>query len=43
MLADDEFSGHVILEVTTSGARTAAEREALLNESLQFAREHLLR
>jgi sugar phosphate isomerase/epimerase len=43
MLAGDEFSGHVILEVTTSGARTAAEREALLNESLQFAREHLLR
>ena len=43
MLAESDFSGHVILEVTTSSARTATEREALLNESLQFAREHLLR
>jgi hypothetical protein len=31
------------LEVTTSGARSAGEREALLVESLQFARAHLLR
>jgi len=43
MLAVGDFSGHVILEVTTSGARTAIEREALLSESLQFARKHLLR
>ncbi len=43
MLAAGDFSGHVILEVTTSGARTATEREALLHESLQFARAHLLR
>ncbi len=43
MLAGGDFSGHVILEVTTSGARTATEREALLKESLQFARAHLLR
>ncbi|MEX7470394.1 sugar phosphate isomerase/epimerase family protein [Mycobacterium adipatum] len=43
LLAASDFTGHVILEVTTSGARTAAEREALLTESLQFAREHLLR
>jgi hypothetical protein len=43
MLAGSDFSGHVILEVTTSGARTAAEREVLLTESLQFARKHLLR
>lgn len=42
-LAASNFTGHVILEVTTSGARNAAEREALLTESLQFAREHLLR
>jgi sugar phosphate isomerase/epimerase len=42
-LAAGDFAGHVILEVTTSGARTAAEREALLSESLQFARAHLLR
>ena len=31
MLAAGDFSGHVILEVTTSGARTATEREALLD------------
>src|ERR1700742_2515004 len=43
MLAASDFSGHVILEVTTSGARTATEREALLKESLEFARKHLLR
>jgi sugar phosphate isomerase/epimerase len=43
MLAATDFSGHVILEVTTSGARTATEREALLKESLEFARKHLLR
>ena len=43
MLAASDFSGHVILEVTTSGARNAAEREGLLTESLQFARTHLLR
>src|SRR5689334_23107624 len=43
MLADSDFAGHVILEVTTSGARTATEREALLRESLEFARKHLLR
>jgi hypothetical protein len=33
----------VILEVTTSDARSVAEREALLTESLQFARTHLMR
>jgi sugar phosphate isomerase/epimerase len=43
MLAASNFNGHVILEVTTSGARTAAEREQLLTESLEFARIHLLR
>jgi sugar phosphate isomerase/epimerase len=43
MLAGGNFSGHVILEVTTSRARTAAEREQLLTESLDFARTHLLR
>ncbi|KAA0101922.1 sugar phosphate isomerase/epimerase [Mycolicibacterium sp. P1-18] len=43
MLAASNFAGHVILEVTTSGARTAAEREQLLTESLEFARIHLLR
>jgi sugar phosphate isomerase/epimerase len=43
MLAASSFTGHVILEVTTSGARTAGEREQLLTESLEFARTHLLR
>ncbi|WP_179466261.1 sugar phosphate isomerase/epimerase family protein [Mycolicibacterium vinylchloridicum] len=43
MLAASDFTGHVVLEVTTSGARTKAEREGLLVESLQFARTHLLR
>ena len=43
MLAASDFSGHVILEVTTSSARTEAERETLLTESLEFARTHLLR
>jgi sugar phosphate isomerase/epimerase len=43
MLAASDFTGHVILEVTTSGARSEAEREALLVESLQFARTNLLR
>jgi sugar phosphate isomerase/epimerase len=43
MLAASSFAGHVILEVTTSRARTGAEREQLLTESLEFAREHLLR
>ena len=43
MLAASDFSGHVILEVTTSNARNAAEREGLLVESLEFARQHLLR
>ena len=42
-LAAGGFAGHVILEVTTSGARNAIEREALLSESLQFARANLLR
>src|SRR5689334_13334525 len=34
MLAASEFSGHVILEVTTTAARNNVEREALLVESL---------
>jgi sugar phosphate isomerase/epimerase len=43
MLAASQFAGHVILEVSTSTARSANEREAMLAESLQFARTHLLR
>jgi sugar phosphate isomerase/epimerase len=43
MLAGGDFSGHVILEVTTSRVRTEDQRETLLRESLEFARTHLLR
>lgn len=43
LLAAGDFTGHVVLEVTTSQARLPHEREALLAESLQFARTHLLR
>jgi sugar phosphate isomerase/epimerase len=42
-LAASGFNGHVVLEVTTSAARSEAEREALLVESLEFARTHLMR
>ncbi|MCV7260442.1 sugar phosphate isomerase/epimerase family protein [Mycobacterium shimoidei] len=43
LLAGGDFAGHVVLEVSTSNARSAHEREAMLAESLQFARKHLLR
>jgi sugar phosphate isomerase/epimerase len=43
LLATGNFSGHVVLEVATSSARSTQERETLLAESLQFARTHLLR
>ena len=43
MLAGSDFAGHVVLEVTTSGARSKAERDGLLAESLEFARTNLLR
>jgi sugar phosphate isomerase/epimerase len=42
-LAAGDFAGHVILEVSTSSARSIHERQAMLAESLQFARTHLLR
>jgi sugar phosphate isomerase/epimerase len=43
LLATGEFAGHVVLEVSTSSARSVHEREAMLVESLQFARTHLMR
>jgi sugar phosphate isomerase/epimerase len=43
MLANGNFAGHVVLEVSTSSARSVHEREDMLVESLQFARTHLLR
>lgn len=43
LLAAGDFAGHVVLEVGTSHARSPHERDALLTESLQFARTHLMR
>src|ERR1700676_3256133 len=43
MLSAGDFAGHVVLEVSTSSARSTHERQAILAESLQFARTHLLR
>lgn len=42
-LAAGDFSGQVVLEVHTSAARTEDQREAILRESLEFARTHLVR
>lgn len=42
-IARSGFSGTVILEVTTSSARTKPERQAMLGRSLDFARQHLKR
>ncbi len=42
-LAASDFDGAVVLEVTTSSARTKPERSALLARSLDFARQHLKR
>jgi sugar phosphate isomerase/epimerase len=43
LLAAGGFAGHVVLEVSTSSAGSTHERQAILTESLQFARTHLLR
>lgn len=43
LLAGGGFGGHAVLEVTTSGAHSERERQALLVEALQFARTHLMR
>lgn len=40
-LAESDFSGQVVLEVSTQSARTRAERSAMLARSLAFARRHL--
>ncbi|MBH0123067.1 sugar phosphate isomerase/epimerase family protein [Rhodococcus sp. NPDC003382] len=42
-LADSDFAGQVVLEVSTQSARTRAERTVLLRRALEFAREHLER
>lgn len=42
-LADGDFDGLVVLEVSTKPARTVKERAAMLGESLRFARAHLER
>ena len=41
-LADDEWAGEVIVEISTRRARSAAEREDDLAESLAFARLNLV-
>src|SRR5690606_10411990 len=40
-LAESDFEGQVVLEVSTQSARTRAERSAMLARSLAFARTHL--
>ncbi|AXG82559.1 sugar phosphate isomerase/epimerase family protein [Streptomyces paludis] len=40
-LAGSGFDGHVVIEVNTRRAMSAAEREADLAEALAFARQHL--
>ncbi|MGC4934343.1 sugar phosphate isomerase/epimerase family protein [Gordonia sp. DT30] len=42
-IARSDFAGTVILEVSTSSARTKPERQAMLARSLDFARQHLKR
>ncbi len=42
-LAESNFTGAVVLEVTTGSARTKPERSEILSRSLTFAREHLKR
>ncbi|SHT69330.1 xylose isomerase-like TIM barrel [Mycobacteroides abscessus subsp. bolletii] len=42
-LAAGDFTGQVVLEVHTSTARTEDQREAILRDSLEFARTHLVR
>ncbi len=42
-IAASDFDGAVVLEVTTSSARTKPERAAMLARSLEFARTHLRR
>lgn len=43
LIAESDFTGSVVLEVTTSSARTKPERAAMLARSLDFARRHLKR
>lgn len=43
LIAESDFAGSVVLEVTTSAARTKPERAAMLTRSLDFARRHLKR
>ncbi|HMS75845.1 MAG: sugar phosphate isomerase/epimerase [Gordonia sp.] len=42
-LAESDFDGAVVLEITTSSARTKPERGAMLARALDFARTHLAR
>lgn len=42
-LASNGFAGHVVLEINTRRCDTTEERVADLRESLEFAREHLVK
>ncbi|GAC82822.1 sugar phosphate isomerase/epimerase family protein [Gordonia paraffinivorans] len=42
-IAESDFNGAVVLEISTGSARTKPERSALLARSLDFARQHLKR
>lgn len=42
-LAESDFAGSVVLEVTTGSARTKPERSEILARALAFGREHLKR
>ncbi|MCT2590066.1 sugar phosphate isomerase/epimerase [Streptomyces sp. N2-109] len=42
-LSANRFGGHVVVEVNTRRAMSAAERETDLTEALEFTRRHLLR
>jgi sugar phosphate isomerase/epimerase len=43
LLADQDFRGHIILEINTRRASSRSEREVDLVESLEFTRKHLVR
>ena len=42
-LADNDFSGHIAVEISTRKAADAAAREADLREALEFARTHAVK
>jgi sugar phosphate isomerase/epimerase len=43
VLANQDFTGHIIVEINTRRAASRSEREVDLVESLEFTRKHLVR